>query len=96
MTSIREALRRLIKRERQRPPSEFSYSIYWTKVVRGWDAAQRLRALEAAERTLAGPGFVSNEFSRSYAVPEIDGSAHSGASLLALRKVLKAFEESVG
>jgi hypothetical protein len=96
MTSIREALRRLMQRERERPASEFSYAIYWTKVVRGWDAARRLHALEGAERTLTGPGFVSNEFSRRFSVPEIDGSAHSGDSLLALRKVLKAFEESSG
>lgn len=96
MTSMRESLRRLIKRERERPASEFSYAIYWTKVARGWDAAKRLQALEGVERTLAGPDFVSNEFERRYRVPEIDGSAHSGASLLALRKVLKAFEESAG
>jgi len=96
MTSIRESLRRLVQRERERSASEFSYSIYWTKVVRGWDAARRLEALEGAERILAGAGFVSNEFGRRYRVPEIDGSAHSGASLLALRKVLKAFEESAG
>jgi len=96
MTSIREAVRRLMQRERERPASEFSYAIYWTKVARGWDAAKRIQALEGAERTLTGPGFVSNEFSRRYSVPEIDGSAHSGASLLALRKVLKAFEESIG
>ena len=96
MTSIREALRRLMQRKRERPASEFSYAIYWTKVVRGWDAARRLQALEGAERTLTGLGFVSNEFSRRYSVPEIDGSAHSGASLLALRKVLKAFEQSRG
>ena len=96
MTSIREALRRLMQREAERPASEFSYAIYWTKVVRGWDAARRLQALEGAERTVTGLGFVSNEFSRRYSVPEIDGSAHSGASLLALRKVLKAFEQSSG
>lgn len=96
MTSIREAVRRLMQRERERPASEFSYQIYWTKVARSWDAAQRLQALEGAERILTGPGFVANEFSRRYSVPEIDDSAHSGASLLALRKVLKAFEQSIG
>ena len=96
MTSIRESLRRLIQGERQRPASEFSYAIYWTKVARGWDAAKRLQALEGAERTLAGPDFAANEFARRYRVPEIDGSAHSGASLLALRKVLRALEESTG
>jgi len=96
MTSIRESVRRLIQGERGRPASEFSYAIYWTKVVRGWDAAKRLQALEGAERTLAGPDFVLNEFGRRYRIPEIDGSAHSGTSLLALHKVLKAFEESGG
>ena len=96
MTSIRESLRRLIQRDRERPASEFSYAIYWTKVARGWDAARRILVMESAERILAGPDFVSNEFQRRYHVPEIDETAHSGASLLALRKVLRAFEESAG
>ena len=96
MTSIRESLRRLIQRDRERPASEFSYAIYWTKVARGWEAAKRSHALEGTERALAGPDFVANEFRRRYHVPEIDETAHSGASLLALRKVLRAFEESAG
>jgi len=96
MTSIRESVRRLIQGGHQKPASEFSYAIYWTKVVRGWDSAKRQQAVEGAERTLAEPDFVSNEFGRRYRVPEIDSSAHSGASLLALREVLKAFKKSGG
>lgn len=96
MTTVREALRRLIRPGRRESPSEFSYTIYWTKVVRGWDDARRVQALESADRILRDPGFVPNEYSRRYRAPEFDGSDHSGASLLTLRKVLIAFREQGG
>lgn len=96
MTTVREALRRLINRERLEAPSEFSYTIYWTKVVRAWDETQRRRAMESVERIMRDPGFVPNEYRRRYGAREIDGSAHSGASLMALHKVLKAFRDQAG
>ena len=75
-----------------KPRVEFSYTLYWTKQVRQWDAARRAAIMEALEPVLAQPGFEPNAYERRYAVPGLDDLAHSGASLLALKKVLTAFE----
>lgn len=95
MTSIREALRRLLERRQtaDEPDPEYSYVIYWTKVASGWEAAQRQSALQAAERLIGQAGFEANPYHRRYQAAEIDGSSHSGASLLALRKVLRALDD---
>jgi hypothetical protein len=91
------ALRSLLRRVFKAPPPpnaprvEFSYAIYWTKQVRQWDAAQRARVHEALRRVLAQPGFEANAYERRYTVPGLDEMAHSGASLIALNKVLAAF-----
>jgi len=75
------------------PRVEFSYAIYWTKQVRGWEAARRAAIAEALPPVLAQPGFEANAYARRYSVPGLDAQAHSGASLLALKKVLEAFVE---
>ena len=74
------------------PRIEFSYTIYWTRQVRGWDAARRAAIMEALGPVLAQPGFEPNAYARRYPVLGLDDLAHSGASLLALKKVLAAFE----
>ena len=73
------------------PRVEFSYTVYWTNHVRQWDAARRADVQEALMRVLAEPGFEANAYERRYTVPGLDDTAHSGASLVALRKVLAAF-----
>jgi hypothetical protein len=75
------------------PRIEFSYTIYWTKQVRRWDAGRRAAAQQALRQALAQPGFEANDYERRYRVPEIDDAAHAGASLTALAKVLQAFEQ---
>jgi len=78
-----------------RPPGpprvDFSYTIYWTKQVRAWEAERRAVVRAALERALAQADFEANAYARRYAVPGLDEQAHAGASLLALRKVLAAF-----
>jgi hypothetical protein len=76
------------------PRVEFSYTIFWTKQVRAWDAARRSAVLAALHPVLAQPGFEGNDYERRYTVPGLDEHAHAGASLLALDKVLHAFVES--
>jgi hypothetical protein len=71
---------------------EFSYAVYWTKHVRQWEATRRAAVRDALLQVLAQPGFEANAYARRYVVPGLDDQAHSGASLLALRKVLSAFE----
>jgi hypothetical protein len=74
------------------PDPEYSYTIYWTKIVREWDDDQRISAHSAVEHLINHPEFVPNPFERRYEDDRIDDSRHSGESLLALNKVLKAFE----
>ena len=76
------------------PRIEFSYTIYWMKLARQWDAARRAAVRDAVRQVLAQPGFEANAYERRYSVPglDADGQAHSGASLVALKKVLAALE----
>jgi hypothetical protein len=74
------------------PRVDFSYTIYWTKQVRAWDAARRAAVHEALLTVLGQPGFEANAYARRYTVPGLDEQAHSGASLIALKKVLAAFD----
>lgn len=98
MTSLREAVRALFRRREAAddPDPEYSYVIYWTKVARQWDDDRRQAALQAAERLIARSDFEPNPYQRRYRSGEIDGARHSGASLLALRKVLRALEADGG
>jgi hypothetical protein len=75
------------------PRVDFSYTIFWTKQVRGWDPARREAVNAALSRVLAQPDFESNAYARRFTVPGLDEQAHAGASLLALSKVLAAFLE---
>lgn len=81
-----------------RPPGpprvDFSYTIYWTKQVRSWDAARRAAVAAALRPVLAQPGFEANDYERRYPVPGLDAQGHAGASLLALDKVLRAFQDA--
>ena len=102
MRPLRRAWRTLARgwtarraRPPQRPPPgpprvEFSYTIFWTKQARTWDAARRAAVRGAVQAVLAQPGFEPNAYERRYPVPGLDDQAHAGASLLALDKVLRA------
>ena len=98
MTSLRERLRRWIPGAPAAPGSAawFSYRVFWTREVRGWDADRRQTLSAAVRRVTGSQGFVANELGRRYTVEGLDGTAHSGASLMALRQVLEAFEARGG
>jgi hypothetical protein len=76
------------------PRADFSYTIFWTKQVRAWDAVRRAAVSAALGPVLAQPDFEANAYARRYAVPGLDDQAHSGLSLIALRKVLAAFMDT--
>jgi hypothetical protein len=79
------------KRTRPGPPRvEFSYTIFWTKQARQWDATRRRAVAAALEAVLGQPGFEANDYQRRYRVEGLDEQGHAGASLLALKKVLEA------
>ncbi|TDI86491.1 MAG: hypothetical protein E2O74_01495 [Chloroflexi bacterium] len=93
MTSLREVVRRLLSRTREAAPPDpaYSYTIYWTKMALGWDDAQRTGALLGAEHLIGQSLFTPTAYERRYLDARIDDSMHSGESILALAKVLKAF-----
>lgn len=69
---------------------DFSYTIFWMKMARTWDEPKRNAILAKVEAIIATPDFINNAFERKYALEGLDEVAHSGASLLALKKVLEA------
>jgi len=71
---------------------DFAYTIFWTKMVRTWEADKRKAIRARVEAMIAAPDFINNAFERRYAIEGLDETAHAGASLLALKKVLEAFE----
>ena len=69
---------------------DYSYTVFWTKNARLWDAAKREAAAQHLAKLVASAAFDANFYQRAYTLAEVAG-AHSGASLLALQKVLEAF-----
>ncbi|HET7010554.1 MAG TPA: hypothetical protein VFI11_07245 [Anaerolineales bacterium] len=91
MTSLRELLRRRFGRgDDLAERAAFSYAVYWTKTAREWSPERRAEALKAVRAVCARPDFAPTTFERSYRLESIDESAHAGASLLALQRVLEA------
>jgi hypothetical protein len=75
-------------------PSDYAYTLYWTRQVRSWPADRRAKITSVVESVTSDPDFRPNEFYRVYTVPGLDESAHAGASLQALLSVLTAFDQS--
>ncbi len=68
---------------------DFAYSIFWTKMARAWDDGRRRLMAERVAALVNTPGFTANALERNYRIEDLDTLAHSGASLLALQKVLE-------
>jgi hypothetical protein len=69
---------------------DYSYTVFWTKNARLWNAATREAVAQHLAELIASADFDANFYRRAYTLAEVEG-AHSGASLLALQKVLAAF-----
>jgi hypothetical protein len=69
---------------------DYSYAVFWMKQARLWDAVKREVVRQQLAKLIASTDFDANFYQRIYTLAEVDG-AHSGASLLALQKVLEAF-----
>ena len=74
-----------------REPIDYSYTIYWTKTARLWHVDRRAAIAGKLAALLNSSDFQANLFDRQYSLQGIEG-AHSGASLIALQKVLQALQ----
>ena len=72
---------------------DYSYTVFWTKGARLWDAAKREAVMQQLAELIASTDFSANFYQRAYVLAEVEG-AHSGASLLALQKVLEALRHT--
>ncbi len=80
------------RRVAQREPIDYSYTVFWMKNARLWDAATRSDVAARLSELLKSPEFKANPFDRNYTLGGLDG-AHAGASLIALQKVLAALRD---
>jgi hypothetical protein len=72
---------------------DYSYAVFWMKHARLWDAAKRETVARHVADLLASADFDANFYQRTYTLAEVD-DAHSGASFLALQKVLEALRDA--
>ena len=68
---------------------DYSYAVFWMKHARLWDTVKREVVLQQLAKLIVSTDFDANFYQRTYTLAEVEG-AHSGASLLALQKVLEA------
>ncbi len=83
-----EREQRVVSRDRV----AYSYTVFWTKTARLWDAARRDAVAQRLAELIASADFDANFYQRAYTLADVEG-AHSGASLLALHKVLAALRD---
>ncbi len=68
---------------------DYSYIVFWTKHARLWDKVRREDVAQRVAALINAPNFNANFYQRTYLLDGVEG-VHSGASLLALQKVLQA------
>jgi hypothetical protein len=105
MTTLREVVRRLFaqpapavspddqrdERVAARDRVNYSYTVFWMKHARTWDAGRRRAVLDRARSLTLSGDFARNSFERRYRVEGVEGD-HSGASVVALVHVLEALD----
>jgi hypothetical protein len=72
---------------------DYSYTVFWMKHARLWDVVKREAVVRQLTELITSTHFDANFYQRTYTLAEVDG-AHSGASLLALQKVLEALRDT--
>jgi hypothetical protein len=83
-----EREQRVISRDRV----DYLHAVFWMKHARLRDVAKREAVARQLAELINSADFDANFYQRTYTLTEIDG-AHSGASLLALQKVLEALRD---
>ena len=89
LTQSQQAEAEREQRVAQREPIDYSYTVFWLKHARLWDATTRSDVAARLSDLLKTPEFKANPYDRKYTLDGVEG-AHAGASLLALQKVLAA------
>lgn len=80
----------------EKPDPEYAYTVYWVKMTREWSHDRRRAMADALAEVLGRAGFEPNPVERRYTVSGLEGQ-YSGLSLMALDKVLRAWQDtSVG
>ncbi len=109
MTKLTASLKRIFKRQPRLTPTQqvdiereqrvaardridYSYTVFWTKTARQWDAPRRSAVEKHLAVLIQTANFEANLLDRKYTLDELEG-AHSGASLIALKKVLEALRD---
>ena len=92
LTSTQRAETEREQRIATRNRVDYSYTVFWTKNARLWDKPKRAEMLRRVNTLIQSPEFSANPYNRNYPLEGIDGS-YSGASLLALQKVLEALSD---
>jgi len=72
---------------------DYSYAVFWTKHALLWDKAKCDTVTQQLTALIGSSDFDANFYQRTYTLNDVD-DAHSGASLLALQKVLDALQEA--
>lgn len=95
MTTIRQALRRLLEKKpaSDRPMVAFSYAVYWTRTVQEWTPELRNQIAVELEKLLSTVEVDLRGQRRNYTLAALPGK-HAGASLQSLRAVLKAHQQA--
>jgi hypothetical protein len=91
LTQSQQAEAEREQRVAQREPIDYSYTVFWTKQALVWDANTRSAVAARLSDLVKSPEFKANPFDRKYTLEGLD-DAHSGASLIALKKVLAALD----
>ncbi|RME43540.1 MAG: hypothetical protein D6791_15185, partial [Chloroflexi bacterium] len=77
----------------ERPDPEYAYTVFWVKQTREWDETKRQAMAAALSGVVNHPDFQPNPVERRYTVPGLEGQ-YSGLSLLALARVLSAWQDA--
>lgn len=96
MTSLKEVIARMIKREEpgaDMPAPGFDFRVYWTKQAIGWSNEDRHRVHEQIKALMSQLDFNPDGHKRRYPVQPLEGSSFSGASIVELDAVLQALQE---
>lgn len=74
---------------------DFSFRIYWTKMVRNWNAPRRMEVRQQVLSLTEAADFHRNLIEKRYTLrlDDIPEQTHSGASLMALLEVLAALDK---